>query len=330
VNWVMDHGRFSILAPAKINWTLRVVGKRLDGFHELESLVSPVSLYDELIFDHFHHQNSAAEGCTPDVEGSGSFEFELQCDEPGIPTDETNLVCRAVRAMVTAVGQSAGINMRIRCRLIKRIPAGGGLGGGSSNAAATLMALNRLWELGWPKSRLSELAATLGSDVSLFLDGGPVVMSGRGEKVTPTKLGWHGMNGVNGVDRAIVLLLPGLHVSTSAVYRAWRPLADPADSGNMNNTKSESISSVEPRPTAQAAQWMEQTFNMLETPAIEVCPQLGDLQRRAAEIAGRPVRISGSGSTMFTAFDTLEEAQSYGQRIRESLAIRTEVVQPIG
>ncbi len=274
------------LAAAKINWTLSVVCKRLDGFHEIQSLVSPVTLYDRMEF---------AE--------TEEAKFALECDAADVPTDGTNLVYRAARLLAV----KAGRRLSGQCRLTKQIPTGGGLGGGSSNAATTLMTLNRLWGLDWPKERLAELAAELGSDVALFLERGPAVISGRGEIVEPVKLGWHGW---------VVLIMPGMHVSTPAVYRAWK------------KTNSE-VGPVQPKPTTRADIWMEQTFNMLEPPAIEVCPELGRLQRKAVEIAGRPVRVSGSGSTLFTAFDTRIDAESCSEALGDNLKVQTAVVQPL-
>ncbi|HOA73218.1 MAG TPA: 4-(cytidine 5'-diphospho)-2-C-methyl-D-erythritol kinase [Phycisphaerae bacterium] len=275
-----------VRSPAKINWTLQVAGKRPDGYHDIASLVSVVTLYDQLEF---------APSPVPGV--------AVECDVPGLPTDGENLICRAARMMAERTNRSAGL----RCRLTKRIPVGGGLGGGSSNAAATLLALRRLWQLDWPPNRLAELAAELGSDVSLFLEGGSAVISGRGERVRPARLGWTGW---------IVLIMPGLSVSTPAVYRAWRPgVQEPR--------------AVEPPPARNAVEWMNATFNMLEAPAIEVCPPLGALQREASRMADRPVRISGSGSTMFTAFDTRDEGQAFAQAVEARLAVRTELVQPV-
>lgn len=277
-----------VLSPAKINWTLRVVGRRPDGFHEISSLVTPVTLYDEL-----------------EVHEHAECGVVIECDMPGVPTGERNLVHRAVELLASRVQRP----LRVRCRLTKRIPVGGGLGGGSSNAAAALMALNQQWELRWPQARLAELAAELGSDVPLFLAGGSVVMTGRGEQVQPTQLAWHGW---------IVLLMPGFSVATGAVYQAWRQ-------GEKQEDRP-----VEPPPASSTVQWLNGTFNMLEAPAIEVCPELGRIQQRTAKLAGRPVRISGSGSTLFTAFDTYEEASTYARVAAESLGIRTEVVQPVG
>jgi 4-diphosphocytidyl-2-C-methyl-D-erythritol kinase len=195
----------------------------------------------------------------------------------------------------------------ISCRLSKRIPAGGGLGGGSSNAAATLLALNRWWGLNWTQDELAELAAQLGSDVPLFLQRGSAIIGGRGEQVECIRLPWRGW---------IVLLLPGLSVATAAVYRAWR-------------AGERTLRPVVPVGSSNAVDWMNGTFNMLEAPAFEVCPVLAELQSRAADLAGRPVRVSGSGSTMFTAFDQREEALAFAGSAGEKLGIRTEVVQPV-
>lgn len=275
-----------VKSPAKVNWTLGVLGKRPDGFHEIASLVSVVTLYDELEFS--------------DLETPG---VAIECDTAGVPTDERNLIWRAAKMLC----EKSQVRSGVRCCLRKRIPAGGGLGGGSSNSAAALLALNDFWGLHLSREELAGMAAELGSDVPLFLDGGSAVITGRGEHVRATRLQWRGW---------LVLLMPGLSVATASVYRAWRP-------GH------EKAKAVEPRATRTAIEWMQQTFNMLETPAIEVCPQLGVLQGRASELAGRPVRVSGSGSTMFTAFDEHDEAVAFSLSATEELGIRTEVVQPV-
>ncbi len=137
-------------AHAKINWSLRITGKRADGFHDLETVFQTIALHDTLIFRE-------------------SNELTLRCDDPSIPIDETNLVLRAARAL----GKTAAIELR------KRIPAGGGLGGGSSDAAATLRAL------GGDREDLPQLALSLGSDVPFFLLGGTAYATGRGEILVP-------------------------------------------------------------------------------------------------------------------------------------------------
>lgn len=280
----------TVQSPAKINWTLRVVGRRPDGYHEIESLVSAVSLCDELVFTD-----------RPDAA------IELRCDQPGVPTDDRNLVVRAAKLLASDAGRTAGVT----CRLTKRIPTGGGLGGGSSNGATALKTLNRLWKLDWPLDRLAPLAAMLGSDVPFFLTGGSAIMSGRGEHIRPIRLGWRGW---------IVLIMPGIAVSTADVYRAWTPGADEMPRGEL---------APEASLPADALEWMGRTYNMLERPAVRVCPSLGVLLDDARRRAGREVRMSGSGSTMFTAFDDADEAEQVAAGMRDALNVATCVVRPV-
>jgi len=276
----------AVQCPAKINWTLRVLGRRADGFHEIGSLVSPVTLYDQLrVFE---------------CERQGMI---LECDDPAVPTDQHNIVHRAAELMA----HRADRRLALRIQLRKRIPVGGGLGGGSSDAAATLMVLNQLWGVGWSRGQLAELAGELGSDVPLFLENASSVISGRGEIVRPARLGWSGW---------IVLLLPGLPVPTASVYRQWR-------------SEGAEDRPVELSPALTASDWMGGTYNMLEKAAIRVCPALGTLQQRAAELAGRPVRISGSGSSLFTAFDLRKQAESFAAAAAERLGIPTNIVEPV-
>ena len=287
--------------PAKINWTLRVLGRRPDGYHELESLVSPVTLYDELQF-------------TPRAEPG----VRLECDVPGVPTDESNLIVKAARRLA----EIAGIRSGLACRLSKRIPVGGGMGGGSSDAAGTLMALSRFWGLKLTAERLANLAADLGSDVPLFLAGGPVLMSGRGERIEPVELAWQGW---------VALVFPRVSVSTAAVFKAWTPPEtekNPPQPPLVRGGRAvASLSRGE--KSVGAVEWMEQTFNMLERPAFAVCPLLGELVERLRPMADRQVRVSGSGSTLFTAFDEEGEAERFAARVRSELALAAGVVRPI-
>ena len=271
-------------APAKVNWTLRVVGRRSDGYHDLESLVSKLDLADELVFE----QRAAGE-------------LELLCDHDGLPVGADNLVLRAAGALRRATGTVQGMS----CRLRKRIPVGGGLGGGSADAAATLVALNTMWDLGLTQDRLAAVGAEVGSDVPLFMAPGSVVMRGRGEVVTPVPARWSG---------TVVLLLPGIEVSTARVYAAWRP---PAEGQTPP---------VLPEPCRDAREWMSRTFNMLEEPAFAIWPVLADIQRAAALLAGRAVRMSGSGSTFMTAFDDPGEAGRFAAAASAALNLRTQVV----
>ena len=200
-----------VRSHAKINWSLRITGRRKDGFHDLETVFQTISLHDTLIF-------SAAEQLT------------LTCDDPTIPTDETNLVLRAARAMGAP---------QVAIELRKRIPAGGGLGGGSSNAAATLMALG-----GRRRDDLREIALSLGSDVPFFLLGGTAYATGRGEVLTP-------MAPMAGIP--LLLVLPEERVSTREAFaritRYSEPLGIEAyrDRANFTNDFEEPVFAVLPR-----------------------------------------------------------------------------------
>src|SRR5262245_55316153 len=152
------------LAPAKINLSLRVLRRRDDGFHDIDSLLVPISVFDQLDVD---------------LRDDGGLHFT--CDDPTVPADDTNLVVRAARLFCTEVG----LEPHLRIHLEKHIPHGAGLGGGSSDAAQTLLALNQLFRTELPLETLVSLAADLGSDVPFFIHGAAVRATGRGEQITP-------------------------------------------------------------------------------------------------------------------------------------------------
>jgi len=186
-----------VRCPAKINLYLRIVGKRSDGFHNLETLMCPISIFDEMTLE-------------PDTNGKVS----LQLAGSDISTGEDNLVMRAARL----VQQMGEVSKGVRISLQKHIPVGGGLAGGSSNAAHTLMALNEFWGCGLPMSKLDEAAATLGSDVNLFLYQKPAVCTGRGEIVNPVTL-----RQVQGERLNLygLLLNPGFGVPTPWAFKTY-------------------------------------------------------------------------------------------------------------
>jgi 4-diphosphocytidyl-2-C-methyl-D-erythritol kinase len=229
----------------------------------------------------------------------------LECDDPTLPCDASNLIIRAAKAVVDELGAARS---QLHVRLEKRIPTGGGLGGGSSDAARTLLGLNRLWKLNWQTSRLAQIASTLGSDVPFFLSGPSSVCSGRGEIVQPI---------ARPRPRWAVLILPDYAISTPAVYRKFDEmrLADRA--------------AIERQPDWQ--QWAElsagpllaRLANDLEPPAFALCPELARLRPQIEQSIGRPVRMSGSGSSLFTLFDENAEALSNAARIEEQHGVRT-------
>ncbi|MDB6149108.1 MAG: 4-diphosphocytidyl-2-C-methyl-D-erythritol kinase [Chthoniobacter sp.] len=181
-----------ILAPAKINLTLLIKGRRDDGFHEIESLICPISLFDTL-----------------EITSGESSGIEFVCDDPTIPADETNLVVRAARLFCS----SCGIDPHLHIELAKRIPHGAGLGGGSSDAAGTLFGLDRLFETDLTLDALSAMAAELGSDVPVFLHHSAAMVRGRGERVEPLSFP---------ETLPLLLVKPPFGVPTPWAYQHWK------------------------------------------------------------------------------------------------------------
>lgn len=178
----------TVRAPAKVNLALEVLGERPDGYHEIRTVMQTVSFWDELT-----------------VAPRGDGRILLRCSDPSVPTDERNLVVRAARRLKEHSGAREGAEIS----LTKRIPVGGGLGGGSSDCAAALRALRCLWKLDVTEEELHQMGSELGSDVSFFLHGGTALCEGRGEKVTPIECN---------ATLHYALAMPGFSVSTAAVY----------------------------------------------------------------------------------------------------------------
>ncbi len=245
-------------APAKLNLVLEVVGRRPDGFHELRTVLQAIDLVDRLTIE-------------------PADRYALTCDGLDTPVED-NLVTRAYRALAERGGVGP-----VRIHLEKRIPLAGGLGGGSSDAAAVLVALNALYSLGLDPDELQTIGASIGSDVAFFVRGGTQLGLGRGERLER----WPDIRGV------ITLVVPRLGVPTAHVFAAGgfgRAPADPI--GALRRALDEDgargagdrISAV--------------LFNALEAPAIGVAPAVGRLRDRLAALAG-VARVSGAGSTLF-------------------------------
>jgi len=229
-------------AFAKTNLRLEVFGKRADGFHEIDTVFQTIDLTDRL-------------------EVTGALEgVRLECSEPSIPSDARNLVVRAAEALRSRYGVSAGA----RIRLEKNIPAGGGLGGGSSDAAVALLLLARLWEVPADVAALSAIGAELGSDVPFFFTGGTARGRGRGEIVEPLP---------DPPARALVLVIPPFPISTADVYSRWRPGESPAAAGPVFGP------------------------NSLASAVLAVNPEM-DRHRRAVSRNYPDSQISGSGSSL--------------------------------
>ena len=262
---------WEVHAPAKLNLYLDVLGSRTDGFHELETLLVPVRIYDQLFW-------SPSPGATAGT--SLRIHSLLQRGSPesaSVDAGADNLVCRAADRLAKA----AGIEPQGTFDLYKRIPAQAGLGGGSSDAAAALVLANTAWGIGYPRERLAELAADVGSDVPFFLSDGAAVCRGRGERVQQ----------VLGLPRLhFVVVKPPASLSTSAVFGAWK--ASGAPPGGVATL----IESLRGGALAEAGRRM---VNRLETAAAALSPWI---ERILGELAKQSLNghlMTGSGSACF-------------------------------
>lgn len=260
---------------AKVNLALEVLGKRGDGYHEIATVLQAVDLFDRLKLE-------------------AADTLSLHTDDPDLPTDDGNLVIRAARLLQKAAGVEAGA----RIRLIKRIPVAAGLGGGSSDAAATLWGLHRLWRLRWPKERLQELAVELGMDVPFFLGSGRAVARGRGERLTVLP---------GGGGYALVLVNPRVPLSTREVYgrvpEGWR--AEPTGTERV----------IEALRTRNVTKIAAALTNNLERVVEPVLPVIGRMKAALLAAGALGAIMSGSGPTVFGMARSLDHARQIRTRV---------------
>lgn len=286
-----DGGSFVVRAPAKVNLGLEVFGRFPDGYHAIRTVLAAVDLEDTLRFE-------------PNPNGVRG-PVRLTCDAPGVPEDETNLVARAVALLEE---RFPGRLPALRIHLEKRIPAGRGLGGGSSDAAATLLALDRRFELGATRGDLHELAARIGMDVPFFLRGGTAVAVGRGDHVFPL---------AEAVRWPIVLLIPAFGASTPAAYAGLPPRTPSAATIRASSGSGERR--LLRRPAALARCLRNDLEESLALPGGDSDPSPGGAireMRRALESAGAlGSAMSGSGSAVFGVFPDAEAAAEAARRL---------------
>ena len=267
-----------IEAYAKVNLTLEVFGERSDGYHALRSVVLPVSLADTL-----------------DVEATDAGTVT---SDAGYDDDLCVKAARILKSSVPSLSSSTGAKIAVT----KRIPAGGGLGGGSADAAATLVALNEAWGLGMSREKLAEIGAQVGSDVPALVLGGPVLMEGRGERVTRLPGGRETVN--------LVLANPGVFSSTKEVYAACTPRLS-ADDSIVSRMR---IALAEGDVPGIAAV----LTNDLQEPATALHPEIGEALAALKAAGAQGVLMSGSGSTVFG----LVESEARGAEIAAQLSAK--------
>jgi 4-diphosphocytidyl-2-C-methyl-D-erythritol kinase len=271
--------KINVPAYAKINLGLRVHGRRADGYHEIGTVFQTVTLRDTLTF-----------------QATNDGSLNLSCSAPEIPTDQSNLVLRAAAALRERFGVSRGA----RVELEKMIPAGGGLGGGSADAAVTLAALATLWEVGAGVDELAEIGSRLGADVPFFLTGGTALGTGTGTDIRPLE---------DAPKMHLVIITPGVHVSTAEAYGA---LGAPALT-KVKPLVNLSVSRTEADfPDSLCDMWS----NDFEAVVVRLHPEIGRA-REALEGTG-PVRVmlSGSGSSVFGVFESEGEAARAGESLK--------------
>ena len=257
--------------PAKINLGLHIHGKREDGFHELETIFQMVSLYDDVELE---------------LLSSG---IKLECDSPGVPTDDTNLAYKAANLLRQSYQvEDKGVSIRLK----KNIPFGAGLGGGSGNAAGVLMGLNHLWNLKIEREKLSELAAELGSDVPFFLTSPCALGMGRGEKLKALK---------PCAKFQVLLVFPGFPVATSWVYQNLKLKLTKRENNISILRKNLSLSDI----TSLGSQ----LYNDLEPLVIQRFPEVQVVKDELWAWGALGVLLSGSGSTVFGIFDDPDKAR---------------------
>jgi 4-diphosphocytidyl-2-C-methyl-D-erythritol kinase len=246
---------------AKINWILRILGKRADGYHEIATVLQSVSLCDELTFA-VRDDN----------------EISLRCNDPSVPVDESNLIVKAARSLSNQHGADI--------TLLKKIPARGGLGGGSSNAAVTLLALNRLWGLGLSEGDLKQIGSELGADVPFFFSGGTAVATGTGTEVEEAR---------DCPKQHLIIITPNASVSTATAYAALNaPSLTTPDSVSI-------LSSSFTEPFfGDSSQWP--LHNDFEGVIFEKEPEISRAKTALLDAGARAALLAGSGSSVFGIF----------------------------
>lgn len=257
----------SLPSFAKINLGLSILNKRIDGFHELETILQQINIKDEL-----------------QISLSDSGKVSLTCNQTGIPTDESNLCCRATRLFKKYARIQVGVNIK----LTKNIPWGAGLGGGSSNAAVTLLALNKLYKTNFSVDNLKEMAAQLGSDIPFFIEGGTAFAYGRGEKLKTINN--------NCKYNHVLIVFPNVQISTKWAYTNL-------NLDLTNKEKSVILSGFKDRGAVNL-DIFEALKNDFEDVVFLKYPLLGEIKTQLQESNAVIASLSGSGSALFGVFKT--------------------------
>ncbi len=262
--------RLRLTAPAKINWTLEVLGPRPDGFHNVKTILQTIDLFDRL-------------------ELETATELILEATGEGLPPPQENLAMRAARLLQERTGYSGGARMR----LTKTIPAAAGLGGGSSDAAAALRGLDRLWGLALPHERLAEMAAEVGSDVPFFLRGGTALAEARGERVTPLP---------DAPRTAILVVVPPISIPQKS--QRMYSLLVPKDYGDGAPSDRFANALTQGRPLKES-----DLYDVFASLAFQAFPELQTCRQALIQAGASRVHLAGSGPALFVLLRDEEQRE---------------------
>ncbi len=267
---------FTLPAFAKINWTLRVLGRRADGYHELHTVFQTVTLHDKLTFA-LRTDDS----------------ITLKCDAPDIPVDESNLVVSAAKALQLRYSIKKGADINLE----KRIPSAGGLGGGSSNAALALLGLAHLWRIETTRAELEELGAQIGADVPFFFTGGTALGTGLGTEISAL---------TDAPESHLLIVTPDVKVSTAEAYRALNAPALTKVEGDIILSSS--------RPHTQISDSLHHNLrNDFEPVIFGLHPEILRAKDALARIGARGALLAGSGASVYGLFDEAETRERAAQ-----------------
>ncbi len=286
----MEMKPFVLPSFAKINWALRVLGSRADGFHELFTVFQTVSLCDVLHF-------------------AESETLELTCEDAAVPTDGRNLIIKAARALQQEAGLSRGASIHLE----KRIPSPGGLGGGSSNAAVALIGLTKLWNIAVEDPLLNKIAMELGSDVPFFLTGGTAIGTGRGELIDPIE------------DREageMLIVTPDVNVSTRDAFAGL-------NAATLTNVDLNRILPVCRKDADGLDPLHSVLINDFERSVFSAYPEIERVKNTLIELGAVTAAMSGSGASVFAVFDKKETRQAAKKALDREITWRKFVVSTI-
>jgi 4-diphosphocytidyl-2-C-methyl-D-erythritol kinase len=280
-------------APAKVNLFLEVVGERTNGYHDIQSIVVPVSIFDRIVLEQ-------TADVVETVIAPGS---RVPVEELDLARPEDNLATRAALVLREKAGYAGGV----RIHLTKNIPVGGGLGGGSSNAAAVLRGLNALWDLGLSLEELKTIGFALGCDVPALIQGGPVCMEGLGERVTPIPTEWVGVNG----GSWLVVVNPGFSVQTGDIYDRYRSPLTSADVPYRSMVCAFREGNFETLSKG--------LYNGLQNTVFRKYPLTEIVVEELGKAGAAGALLSGSGASSFGLALNEEDARGIAQRVQKHL-----------